>query len=194
MKAFAIIVISDALAIPVLAIIASAPISMASAAWLGTPIPASTITGRSISSIMILIKSLVARPLFDPIGLPRGMIEETIPYAKVYSKDLKINWENLNEISKKTDIFIEAFDKKEMKSLVFDYFLGKKDKKLIIGSGLSGLGDLEDIRIKKIDNVTMIGDFRTSPEMGLYLPYVGVVASLEALYAIKIITGEANGK
>lgn len=121
-------------------------------------------------------------------------IEETISYAKVYPRELKINRENLEEISKKTDIFIEAFDKKEMKSLVFDFFLGKKDKKLIIGSGLSGLGDLEDIRIKKIDNVTMIGDFRTSPEQGLYLPYVGVIASLEALYAVKIIEGEANGK
>ncbi len=96
-------------------------------------------------------------------------IEETIPYAKVYPRELKINWENLEKISKKTDIFIEAFDKKEMKSLVFDFFLGRKDKKLIIGSGLSGLGDLEDIRVKKIDNVTMIGDFRTSPEIYLRL-------------------------
>lgn len=128
------------------------------------------------------------------VAQTKKRIGETIPYAKVHAKELKINWDNLSEISKKTDIFIEAFDKKEMKSLVFDYFLGKKGKKLIIGSGLSGLGDLDDIRIKKIDNVTMIGDFRTSPDQGLYLPYVGLVASLEALYAIKIIEGEANGK
>lgn len=121
-------------------------------------------------------------------------IEETIPYTKIYANEVCISLDNLDEISQKTDIFIEAFDKKEMKSLVFDYFLGKKDKKLIIGSGLSGLGDLEDLRIKQIENVTMIGDFTTSPDQGLYLPYVGVVASLEALYAVKIIKGEYNGK
>lgn len=121
-------------------------------------------------------------------------IEETIPYTKVYVNEVRISLDNLDEISQKTDIFIEAFDKKEMKSLVFDYFLGKKDKKLIIGSGLSGLGDLEDLRIKQIENITMIGDFTTSPDQGLYLPYVGVVASLEALYAVKIIKGEYNGK
>lgn len=121
-------------------------------------------------------------------------IEKTIPYTKVYANEAYVSLYNLDEISEKTDIFIEAFDKKEMKSLVFDYFLGKKDKKLIIGSGLSGLGDLEDIKIKTIDNVTMIGDFTSSPESGLYLPYVGVIASLEALYAVKIIKGEYDGK
>lgn len=121
-------------------------------------------------------------------------IERTIPYTKVYANKVYVSLDNLDEISEKTDIFIEAFDKKEMKSLVFEYFLGKKDKKLIIGSGLSGLGDLEDIKIKRIDNVTMIGDFTSSPESGLYLPYVGVIASLEALYAVKIIKGEYDGK
>lgn len=121
-------------------------------------------------------------------------IEKTIPYTKIYANEVYVSLDNLDEISEKTDIFIEAFDKKEMKSLVFDYFLGKKDKKLIIGSGLSGLGDLEDIKIKRIDNVTMIGDFTSSPESGLYLPYVGVIASLEALYAVKIIKGEYDGK
>lgn len=121
-------------------------------------------------------------------------IHETIPYTKIYANEVYVSLDNLDEISEKTDIFIEAFDKKEMKSLVFEYFLGKKDKKLIIGSGLSGLGDLEDIKIKKIDNVTMIGDFTSSPESGLYLPYVGVIASLEALYAVKIIKGEYDGK
>ena len=121
-------------------------------------------------------------------------IHETIPYIKIYANEVYVSLDNLDEISEKTDIFIEAFDKKEMKSLVFEYFLGKKDKKLIIGSGLSGLGDLEDIKIKRIDNVTMIGDFTSSPESGLYLPYVGVIASLEALYAVKIIKGEYDGK
>lgn len=121
-------------------------------------------------------------------------IEETIPYTKVFANNLFITKDNLDEISQKTDIFIEAFDKKEMKSLVFDYFLGKNDKKLIMGSGLSGLGDFRDIRIKEIENVTMVGDFKSEPDAGLYLPYLALVANLEALCAIKIIQGGKNGK
>jgi len=46
---------------------------MASHAWDGRPIPASTVIGKSISSIRIWIKSLVANPLFEPIGAPNGI-------------------------------------------------------------------------------------------------------------------------
>lgn len=121
-------------------------------------------------------------------------IEASLPYTKVYAKEVLIGKENLDQISEKTDIFIEAFDKKEMKSLVFEYFLGRDDKKLIMASGLSGLGDFSDIKVKKIENVTMVGDFKSSPDQGLYAPYLGIVANLEALLALKIIIGERNGK
>lgn len=121
-------------------------------------------------------------------------IEETIPYTKVVANDLIISEANLGEISKKTDVFIEAFDKKEMKSLVFDYFLGKKDKKLVMASGLSGLGNFCDIKIKEIENITMVGDFKSTPDEGLYAPYIGIISNLEALCAVKIIIGEKNGK
>ncbi len=128
------------------------------------------------------------------VGQTKKKIEEAIPYTKVFANNLFITKENLDEISQKTDIFIEAFDKKEMKSLVFEYFLGKDKKKLVMASGLSGLGDFTDIKIKKIDNVTMVGDFRSTPDQGLYAPYIGIVSNLEALCALKLIIGERNGK
>ena len=121
-------------------------------------------------------------------------IAETIPYTKVFANNLFVTKENLDEISEKTDIFIEAFDKKEMKSLVFEYFLGKDDKKLVMASGLSDLGNFSDIKIKEIENVTMVGDFRSTPNEGLYAPYIGIVSNLEALCALKLIIGERNVK
>jgi hypothetical protein len=51
----------------------AAPISIASAAWLGAPIPASTTTGTRACSMMISRAALVRRPWFDPIHEPRGM-------------------------------------------------------------------------------------------------------------------------
>ena len=121
-------------------------------------------------------------------------IEETIPYTRVFAEEAFISEENLDEIIGQTDIFIEAFDKKEMKSLVFDYFLGKKDKKLVMASGLSGLGNFCDIKIKEIENITIVGDFKSTPDEGLYAPYIGIISNLEALCAVKIIIGEKNGK
>ena len=124
----------------------------------------------------------------------KRLIEETIPYTKVIANELMISEENLDEIIEKADIFIEAFDKKEMKSLVFDYFLGKKDKKLVMASGLSALGNFCDIKIKEIENITIVGDFKSTPDEGLYAPYIGIISNLEALCVVKIIIGEKNGK
>ena len=64
---------SPEVASAVLAMMAAAPISIALHAWLGAPMPASTIIGRSISSMSICMKSAVASPLFEPMGAPSGM-------------------------------------------------------------------------------------------------------------------------
>ncbi|MBP2068975.1 MULTISPECIES: sulfur carrier protein ThiS adenylyltransferase ThiF [Anaerococcus] len=126
--------------------------------------------------------------------LTKKKIESTLPYVKCHSKDIYLTTESMDTIVDKTDIFIEAFDNKESKTMLFDYFVGRKDKLLITGSGVSGLGELSDIKIKQIENVTMIGDFNSNPNDGLYLAYVSLIANLEALVAIKIIKGDYNGK
>ena len=74
LKALAMSATSPAVAMAVLAMTAAQPISMASQAWEGLPIPASTMIGRSISSTIILMKSLVRTPLLLPMGAPRGMM------------------------------------------------------------------------------------------------------------------------
>ena len=51
---------------------AAAPISMASQAWEGRPMPASTMMGRSISSMRIWMNSRVASPLLEPMGGRQG--------------------------------------------------------------------------------------------------------------------------
>ena len=48
-------------------------ISIASQAWEGRPMPASTMMGRSISSMRIWMKSRVASPLLEPMGEARGI-------------------------------------------------------------------------------------------------------------------------
>ena len=52
---------------------ASAPSSIASAAWLGAPKPASTTTGTVACSMMIRIWSRVCTPRFEPMGEPSGI-------------------------------------------------------------------------------------------------------------------------
>ena len=130
----------------------------------------------------------------DKAKLTKERIEATLPYVKCHSQNIYLTTDNMDTIADRTDIFIEAFDNKESKTMLFDYFVGRKDKYLITGTGVSGLGDLSDIKIKQIENVTLIGDFTSNPDQGLYLAYVALIANLEALTAIKIITGDYHGK
>lgn len=120
--------------------------------------------------------------------ITKKKIEETIPNVKVNAMEIFVDKNNLDEIVKSSNIFIEAFDKREKKMEAFDYFLDR-DEFLIMASGLSGLGNLEDIRIKRIKNITMIGDFKSTTDDGLFAPYVSVIASLQALEALKIMGG-----
>ena len=69
----AILTGSLAMAMAVLINTASAPSSMASAAWLGTPMPASMMTGTVACSMMMRIWSRVTMPRFEPMGAPNGM-------------------------------------------------------------------------------------------------------------------------
>lgn len=120
----------------------------------------------------------------------KEIIEKAIPYVEIEDFDIFLDENNMNSYIDTADIFIEAFDSKESKRFVFDYFLDHQEKHLICASGLSGLGDLEDIKIKRFSNITMIGDFKSKTDEGLYAPYLMTIASLEALEALKIIRRE----
>lgn len=115
-------------------------------------------------------------------------LKETLPYVKVNTKDIYLNKDNMDSIINEADYFIEAFDNRQSKAMVFDYFTNLDDKYLFTASGMAGLGDLSDIKIKRFSNITMVGDFKSDAKKdGLYLAYVSIMASLEALECLKKI-------
>lgn len=131
----------------------------------------------------------------EKILASKKIIEETIPYTKIHAINMFLNEKNMDEIVENTDYFIEAFDKKESKVMAFDYFSKKENKFLFTASGMAGLGDISDIKVKKINNITMVGDFKSDAKKdGLYLAYVLVMASLEALECLKKIRKDYYGR
>ncbi|MDU3153539.1 MAG: ThiF family adenylyltransferase [Anaerococcus hydrogenalis] len=106
----------------------------------------------------------------------KKIIEETIPYTKIHTKNMYLDEKNMDEIIENTDYFIEAFDN-------------------FTASGMAGLGDFSNIKVKKINNITMIGDFKSDAKKdGLYLAYVSIMASLEALECLKKIRKDYYGR
>lgn len=116
----------------------------------------------------------------------KARLESTIPYAKVEAFACRVTPELLDqEATKRSTLFIEAFDNQESKAMALDYFMNHTQYSVITASGLSGLGDVRNVQVKYANNICMIGDFASSPEQGLYLPYVSVIASTQALEALK---------
>ena len=131
----------------------------------------------------------------EKILATKNIIEETIPYTKIHIKNMHLDEKNMDEIVENTDYFIEAFDNRESKTMAFDYFSKKENKFLFTASGMAGLGDFSDIKIKKINNITMVGDFKSDANKdGLYLAYVSIMASLEALECLKKIRKDYYGR
>ncbi|MBS5988769.1 sulfur carrier protein ThiS adenylyltransferase ThiF [Anaerococcus hydrogenalis] len=125
----------------------------------------------------------------------KKIIEETIPYTNVHARNMYLDEKNMDEIVENKDYFIEAFDNKESKVMAFDYFSKKENKFLFTASGMAGLGDISDIKVKKINNITMVGDFKSDAQKdGLYLAYVSIMASLEALECLKKIRKDYYGR
>lgn len=119
------------------------------------------------------------------VDATKSRLEETLPYVHVEAFAQRVTCDSLDEIVQRSPLCIEAFDDREAKAMVIDYFMDHTEQYLITASGISGLGDIRDIRVKYCNNICFIGDFQSSPEQGLYLPYVSLTASCQALEALK---------
>lgn len=115
----------------------------------------------------------------------KNIIKKINPFVEVKAIIGKINNNNIFKLFKKCNIVFEAFDSVEAKSLIIKSFGNPlfSDKLLIGAAGVSGFGLSNKIHIEKLaHNIYIIGDFKTSPEMGLVAPKV----ILSAMYQVNL--------
>lgn len=125
----------------------------------------------------------------EKADLTKKKLLDVISDLDVESKNVFVDENNLPEFVDGSDLYIEAFDDVEKKVMIFDYFSGR-DEKLITVSGLSGLGNLNDIKFKRMGNILAIGDFKSDPSRdGLYFPYISIICGAVSLEALKILGG-----
>lgn len=122
----------------------------------------------------------------------KEICDEFLPFANISVENIKIDSENVHSLTEGYDIVLEALDDEYTKSLVLEHFIGT-DKKLISVSGIGGVKKL-DIKIKKMNNIVVCGDFETETDNGLYYPNVMMVASTQAIFALNWLLEENNGR
>ncbi|MGC8729031.1 MAG: sulfur carrier protein ThiS adenylyltransferase ThiF [Elusimicrobiales bacterium] len=115
------------------------------------------------------------------------------PKAKIKALNKKINENDLKKIIGKyePDIVVEAVDKEETKMFIFETAV-KMKKKLITASGIADFGDVENIKIIRKKDYTIIGDLKKSiKEFKPLAPKVCVVASMQADEVLRrVLKGE----
>ena len=110
------------------------------------------------------------------------------PNLHIVSYNEKLNPVSAIEYYKDCDILAEAFDKAESKKWLIETWLKDfKEKPVISGNGLSGTGNLDKLKVRKIGNLYLCGDGVTDMTMGLSCGRVVIVAAMQAETIIDIV-------
>ncbi len=102
--------------------------------------------------------------------------------------------QNVPSHFKVAQLCIEAFDRAEAKSwLIESWCLAFPGKPIICASGIAGLGRSGAIGIRKSGAIYIIGDEKSSMEIGLCSARVALAAAMQANLAIElIVTGKGT--
>ena len=88
-------------------------------------------------------------------------------------------------------VLIEAFDRAEEKLWLIETWCHTFPKrKVICGSGLSGIGKTEALAVRRAGNVILAGDETSDMSQGLCAPRVAIVANMQANLAIEVLLAE----
>ena len=107
--------------------------------------------------------------------------------------DIELAPGHVTEVFAGADLLIEAFDKAEDKRwLIESWCKAFPDRHIVCGSGLSGCGSTETLKVHSAGYIHMCGDEETDMSLGLCAARVGIVANMQANVAIEILAGGAD--
>lgn len=116
------------------------------------------------------------------------------PEIKLETIDNQISASDISKIFKDADILIEAFDRAESKAwLIESWCMAFPKSPIVCASGLSGIGNTEDLKVQNAGTIYIVGDGETEMSMGLCSARVAIAANMQANIAIELLAkGKAN--
>jgi sulfur carrier protein ThiS adenylyltransferase len=86
------------------------------------------------------------------------------------------------------DLLIEAFDQAESKQWLIEAWCGAyPDRPVVAASGVSGLGNTERMRVRRIGQIVVCGDETSVMSEGLCAPRVAIAANMQANVAVELL-------
>lgn len=112
------------------------------------------------------------------------------PNAQIDIYNIKLESKNIPELFKNCDVIVEAFDKSEMKVMIIETCSTIcSEKPLIVGSGLAGWGNNQDIKTEQYGNLYFCGDLNSEvgEDLPPLAPRVNIVANMQANIVLEIL-------
>lgn len=117
-----------------------------------------------------------------------GHLRAINPDIDLALHDVELTPENAPDIFGEADILIEAFDRAELKRWLIETWCGAfPDRPIVCGSGLSGIGNTNALRVHSSGCIHFCGDEESDMSMGLCAARVGAVAHMQANVAIELL-------
>jgi sulfur carrier protein ThiS adenylyltransferase len=129
----------------------------------------------------------------DQIGKPKvealgEMLERINPSLEYTPVQKQLSPENIESIFGHVDVMVEAFDLASEKQMLIDCWIKLENNKPIVAvSGVAGLGGIDKIKVNRLNNLVVVGDFETDLKSGLIAPKVMMVASAQAEIVIELL-------
>lgn len=143
---------------------------------------------------MVALENINRQHFFlDQIGKPKveslgEMLERINPHLEYTPVQKQISPKNIESIFGHVDVMVEAFDLASEKQMLIDCWLKLKNNKPIVAvSGVAGLGCIDKIKVNRLNNLVVVGDFETDLKAGLIAPKVMMVASAQAGIVIELL-------
>jgi sulfur carrier protein ThiS adenylyltransferase len=117
-------------------------------------------------------------------------IHKIDPTITVDALDCKLTPVAIKKLFKYCDVIVEAFDHPEIKKMIVETVITEMpDKFLVVGSGLAGYGNNNDLGTRQVGRMYICGDeqraiSKTQPPLA---PRVGVVANMQANQVMEIL-------
>lgn len=140
------------------------------------------------------------------VGMPKvNALAETLlsihppcpesPLPTIVPHFCKVTPQNVTSLFGECDAVVEAFDEKSEKQWFIEYFSTHHPTiPLVCGSGIAGIGNLNNLKVKKYGNLYVCGDqsSETNSSTPPFAPRVGIVALMQADTILKILLENDN--
>ena len=138
---------------------------------------------------------------FDQIGKRKvEAIEDNIkrinPEIKLDLHNIKLEKGFMSKLFSDVDVIIEALDDAKIKTeFIEEILLNLPSKSIVAASGVTGYGNSERIKTRKLGNLYLCYDDKalSSEDDMLFAPRVCLIANWQANIAIEILLGEKFG-